>query len=204
MCWKYNGGVTILSEWGFNPGTFQAIVACAALLAALAAVLAARAARRQAEITRIEVENRNRPWIGLTRVEHSVAQPEAPHADELSFTFTNHGTLPCDRAHMMVEMWLEESIFSDEPFHTENMPVGTVFPNEQSVRSINGPLSIWTITFRVGFSGRFTYYLGNREYVTRFTGELDFSRDRNQPSISWRNTEAVFGYNRDLMLERYH
>ena len=201
---KYNTAVSLISEWGLNPGTFQVIVACAALLAAMAAVLAARAARRQVEFTRIEVENRNRPWIGLVRVEHSIAQSDAPHVDQLSFAFNNHGSLPCDRAHMMVEMWLEESIFSDEPFHTENLPVGTIFPNEQTVRVINGPLSIWTITFKAGFSGRFTYYLGNREYVTRFTGELDFSRDRNNPGITWRNTEAVYGYNRDLQHERYH
>ena len=194
----------IVSEWGLNPVTFQVIVAVAAFLAAVAAVLAARAAKRQAEITRIEVENRNRPWIGLTGVEHNIAQSADPHRDQIRFLYTNHGSVPCDRAHFMVEMWLEESAFSDEPIHSENMPLGTIFPSETSVQSINGPLSIWTITFRVGFSGRFTYYLGRSEYVTRFTGELDFSRDRNQPAISWRNTEAVFGDTRDLKLEYYH
>ena len=193
-----------MPDWGLNPATFQVVVACASLLVAMAAVLAARAAKKQADITRIEIESRNRPWVGLTGVEHSFAQGPDRHLDQLCFSFTNHGTVPCDRAHLMVEMWLEESAFADEPFHTENMPLGTIFPNEKSTRNIDGPLSIWTITFRVGFSGRFTYYLGNREYVTRFTGELDFSRDRNQPGVEWRNTEAVLGYNRDLMQERYH
>ena len=193
-----------MSDWVLNPVAFQVIVAIAAILAAVAAVLAARAAKRQAEITRNEVENRNRPWIGLTGVEHKIAQSVDPHLDQVRFLYTNHGAVPCERAHVMIEMWLEESAFSDEPIHTENMHLGTIFPSETSVRTIDGPLSIWTITFRVGFSGRFTYYLGSREYVTRFTGELDFSRDRNQPPISWRNTEAVLGDTRDLKLERYH
>lgn len=201
---RYNIAVTILPDWGLNPATFQVLVAFAAFLAAGAAILAARAAKRQAEVTALEVENRNRPWIGLTGLEHSVSSPEGPNLDQIRFSFVNHGSLPCDRAHLMVEMWLEETAFDDEPIHTENMPLGTIFPNETAVRSIQGPLAIWTITFRVGLSGRITYYLGNREYVTRFTGELDFSRDRNQPTIIWQNTEAVFSFAQDLRQEHYH
>ena len=196
--------MSILTAWGLNPATFQVIIALAAFLAAGAAIFAARAAKKQAEITAIEVENRNRPWIGITGLEHSVSSPEGPNLDRIRLSYTNHGSLPCDRAHLMVEMWLEETAFADEPIHTENMPLGTIFPNETSTRTIQGPLSIWTITFRVSFAGRITYYLGSREYVTRFTGELDFSSDRNQPTISWQNTEAVLSFAQDLRQEHYH
>ena len=194
----------MLPEWGLNPATFQVVVALAAFLAAGAAIFAARAAKKQAQVTAMELENRNRPWIGLTGLEHSVSAPGDSSLDRIRLSYMNHGSLPCDGAHLMVEMWLEEAAFADEPIHTENMPLGTVFPNETAIQSLQGPQSIWTITFRIGLSGRITYYLGSREYVTRFTGELDFSKDRNQPVISWQNTEAVFSFTQDLKQEHYH
>lgn len=195
----------MLSEWGNNPATFEAIgtvVSAASVFAVFISTLLAWRALKETKAQRNTMEReiavRMRPWVGLFGF---AFQPSDSAEEELTLCLRNFGALPAQRAGLSLTIRPVKAIDNepDNPIKRHEQGAKVLLPGEEGNYRV--PLSqypqfeAWRRMRRdVRIEGTFTYAVDRLEFGTELEATIWFSECALECDatvrINWRNRSA--------------
>ena len=202
-----------LSDWGNNPGTWQAIgaaVSAVGLLGLIASLLLAWRSVRETRAQRLtaerEIGDRMRPWIGVYEASCRVGLDYEADIGTLSINAKNAGPLPALAVHMQGVLTAEREDGESRPeadltyiWH-EYAERKAIMPSEDGNYTVElGPVPFFARSLKtrrnVEFQGRIDYQSGSRKFYSTFQIILrldSFSSDMGQEvPLYWHNEELV-------------
>ena len=189
-----------MNDWGWNPGTFQAVGGVATAIALFFVILSAVASKRSSDAAAKasalaigEAELRTRPWVGMTGTSIVVPQlADLGHTVVAILEFTNVGVLPAEGLTLTSSARPSGRDEPSDPFQT--MGPATIFPNELTtlVERASSRIDDWISEgLMIEIHGQATYGYGSKSYHTTFNTKILF-QDPNKPQLmGWENQEVT-------------
>ena len=195
----------MMNDWGWNPSTVQVIISSVVAFLTLGLIWflhkdaeasrkSAEAAQASADVLVQEADSRTRPWLGLSECNFTPSEQgnDATEEDMITIHYLNVGALPAQDA--VLTLRLLPNMGDTSEAHTfEDEVVGTVFPQEPGLNFFSSALlRQWRAADGdVAIEGVLKYISGNRDFITKFKGSMEFYEDELIGRPAWWNTETT-------------